>query len=111
MRVLLATVALLLAANPAGAAPNRVSALKITVLSTMLADAGIGEWGFAALVEVDGKRILFDTGARPRTVLENARELGIDLSNITDVVLSHNHGDHTGGLLTLRRELAKQNPN
>ena len=95
-----------LAAEP----PHRVTKLKITTLSTMLADEGIGEWGYAALVEVDGHRILFDTGARPRTVLENARELGIDLSSVEDVVLSHNHGDHTGGLLTLRRELQKQSP-
>ena len=36
--------------------------LKITVLSTMVADYDyIGEWGFAALVEVDGNQILFDT--------------------------------------------------
>jgi 7,8-dihydropterin-6-yl-methyl-4-(beta-D-ribofuranosyl)aminobenzene 5'-phosphate synthase len=46
-----------------------VRSLKITILSTMLADEGIGEWGFAALVEADGKKILFDTGARPNTVL------------------------------------------
>jgi 7,8-dihydropterin-6-yl-methyl-4-(beta-D-ribofuranosyl)aminobenzene 5'-phosphate synthase len=91
--------------------PNRrVSSLRVLVLSTMLADAGIGEWGFAALVEVDGHRILFDTGARPDTVLKNARELGVDLAGVSDVVLSHNHGDHTGGLLHLRRELAKENP-
>jgi 7,8-dihydropterin-6-yl-methyl-4-(beta-D-ribofuranosyl)aminobenzene 5'-phosphate synthase len=94
----------------AAEAPQRVAALKITTLSTMLADEGIGEWGYAALVEADGKRILFDTGARPRTVLDNARELGIDLSSVEDVVLSHNHGDHTGGLVTLRRELATSNP-
>ena len=71
---------------------------------------GIGEWGFAALVEADGHRLLFDTGARPETVLANARELGIDLAGVTDVVLSHHHGDHTGGLLTLRRALSKTNP-
>ncbi|TMO96105.1 MBL fold metallo-hydrolase, partial [Pseudoalteromonas sp. S3178] len=34
--------------------PHQVKALKITTLSTMLADRGIGEWGYAALVEVDG---------------------------------------------------------
>jgi 7,8-dihydropterin-6-yl-methyl-4-(beta-D-ribofuranosyl)aminobenzene 5'-phosphate synthase len=94
----------------AESARPRVKSLRILVLSTMLADQGLGEWGFAALVEVDGERILFDTGARPRTVLENARELGVDLSGIREVVLSHNHGDHTGGLLTLRRELAAGKP-
>jgi 7,8-dihydropterin-6-yl-methyl-4-(beta-D-ribofuranosyl)aminobenzene 5'-phosphate synthase len=95
------------ASKPAG---HRVKSLKITILSTMLAESGMGEWGFAALVEADGRRILFDTGLRPETVLQNARELGIDLSSVTDVVLSHHHGDHTGGLLTLRHELAGKNP-
>jgi 7,8-dihydropterin-6-yl-methyl-4-(beta-D-ribofuranosyl)aminobenzene 5'-phosphate synthase len=93
-----------------GRAEHRVKSLKITVLSTMLADPGIGEWGFSALVEADGHRILFDTGNRPETVLQNARELGIDLSTVTDVVLSHHHSDHTGGLVTLRRELAGKTP-
>src|ERR1700741_4966202 len=82
------------------AEPSVVHQLKITVLSTMLADHdGVGEWGFAALVEADGRRLLFDTGARPDTVLINAAALHIDLSSIQDVVLSHNHADHTGGLV------------
>jgi 7,8-dihydropterin-6-yl-methyl-4-(beta-D-ribofuranosyl)aminobenzene 5'-phosphate synthase len=89
---------------------RRVHSLRVLVLSTMLAEPGIGEWGFAALVEVDGQRILFDTGAHPDTVLRNARELNIDLASIQNVILSHNHADHTGGLLHLRRELAKENP-
>jgi 7,8-dihydropterin-6-yl-methyl-4-(beta-D-ribofuranosyl)aminobenzene 5'-phosphate synthase len=89
----------------------RIGRLNVVVLSTMLADTkGVGEWGFAALVEADGHRILFDTGARPATVLNNARELGLSLKDVTDVVLSHHHGDHTGGLMHLRRELAKENP-
>lgn len=90
--------------------PAQVSELKITTLSTMLANRGIGEWGYAALVEADGRQILFDTGRRPETVLQNAAELGIDLSIVEDVFLSHNHGDHTGGLLTLRERLKQQNP-
>jgi 7,8-dihydropterin-6-yl-methyl-4-(beta-D-ribofuranosyl)aminobenzene 5'-phosphate synthase len=89
-----------------------VSSLKITTLTTMLANGkGIGEWGYSALIEVDGRKILFDTGSRPETVLLNARELDIDLSNVEDVFLSHNHWDHIGGLLTLRKELKKLNPN
>ncbi|AXQ98150.1 MBL fold metallo-hydrolase [Pseudoalteromonas piscicida] len=89
--------------------PHQVESLKITTLSTMLADRGIGEWGYAALVEVDGRKILFDTGNRPRTVLQNAQDLRIDLSDVEDVILSHNHGDHTGGLETLRSELSEEN--
>lgn len=91
---------------------QRVHALKVTILSTMLVGdtAGIGEWGFSALVEADGRRILVDTGSHPDTVLQNARDLHIDLSGVEEVVLTHYHWDHVGGLLTLRRELVKKNP-
>ena len=115
-RIICLVTGLILTTGAVGAPPpsepagHRVKSLKVTILSTMLADAGMGEWGFAAVVEADGRRILFDTGLRPETVLQNARELGIDLSSVTDVVLSHHHGDHTGGLLTLRRELAGKSP-
>src|SRR5687768_15687966 len=92
----------------------QVKAVKVTVLSTMLVGAaganGMGEWGFAALLEADGRRILVDTGARAETVLKNVAELRIDLSDVTDLVLTHNHFDHTGGLITLRREFMKKNP-
>jgi 7,8-dihydropterin-6-yl-methyl-4-(beta-D-ribofuranosyl)aminobenzene 5'-phosphate synthase len=92
-----------LAAETADAPSARVHALKVTILSTMLADGRtLGEWGFASLVEADGHRILFDTGAHPDVVLKNAQTLRIDLSRVPDVVLSHSHSDHVGGLLTLR---------
>jgi 7,8-dihydropterin-6-yl-methyl-4-(beta-D-ribofuranosyl)aminobenzene 5'-phosphate synthase len=92
-----------------------ISSARVTILSTMLAEASrestlFGEWGFSAVIEANGHRVLFDTGATPETVLRNAEALGIDLSGITDVVLSHSHWDHTGGLVTLRRQLAKKNP-
>ena len=89
---------------------HRVKSLDITILSTMLADEGFGEWGFAALVEVDGRRILFDTGAHEDTVQRNLRELKLDLSDVELVILSHNHDDHTTGLMTLRRQFAAANP-
>lgn len=92
----------------AGEGLRELSELRITILSTMLADDGLGEWGFAALIEADGKRILFDTGQHPRLVLDNAAELGIDLGGVSDVVLSHHHADHVGGLLALREELSKR---
>ncbi len=94
--------------------PAQLHTLKITVLSTMLVGRlgreDLGEWGFSALVEADGHRVLVDTGLRPDTVLQNARELKIDLSDVQEVILTHNHSDHVGGLMTLRRELMKQNP-
>jgi 7,8-dihydropterin-6-yl-methyl-4-(beta-D-ribofuranosyl)aminobenzene 5'-phosphate synthase len=100
-----------LAADLPGA--QQVHALKVTVLVTNLAGdgrEGDGEWGFSALVEVDGRKILYDTGSSPDMALRNAKALKIDLSDVEDVVLSHNHYDHVGGLMTLRRELSKINP-
>ncbi len=105
--LLVLTAPCLFAQSPGHAS---VQNLKITVLSTMLSDVGIGEWGFAALVEADGHRILVDTGAKPDTVLLNVRELNLDLSDVREVILTHNHSDHVGGLLTLRREFMKKNP-
>lgn len=93
-------------------ASEHIHALKITVLSTMLADGPeLGEWGFAALVEADGHRILFDTGAHSDLVLKNCRSLEIDLSTVPEVILSHSHWDHVGGLITLRQSvLADKKP-
>lgn len=88
---------------------HAVKHLKITILSTMLSQRGIGEWGFSALVEADSTKILFDAGARKTTVLENSKELNIDLSNVSTVVLSHNHGDHTIGWLPLRNAMKTVN--
>ena len=89
----------------------QTSNAKVTILSTMVADYDyIGEWGFAALIESEGHQLLFDTGFRPNTVLENADSLGIDLSKVEHVFLSHNHLDHTGGFQTLRKTLMKKNP-
>ena len=109
VQLILSTIVL---CSPALAAAEPAKSAKVTVLSTMLAGdpgRGIGEWGFAALLEVDGRRMLLDTGARPESVLRNASELGIDLSEVTDLIITHNHFDHTAGLITLRREMAKKN--
>jgi 7,8-dihydropterin-6-yl-methyl-4-(beta-D-ribofuranosyl)aminobenzene 5'-phosphate synthase len=92
--------------------PVQIHALKVTLLSTMLVGSttGLGEWGFSALIEADGHRVLLDTGAHPDTVLQNARDLRIDLSDVREVILTHNHWDHVSGLITLRKEMMKKNP-
>ena len=84
---------------------------KITILSTMVANyLGEGEWGFSALIETREKSILFDTGFKSQTVLNNARALNINLGEVGEVVLTHFHTDHTGGLLTLRRAFMEEYP-
>src|SRR5579864_389260 len=56
------------------------------------------DWGYAALVEYGGRRILFDTGNNPDILARNAQAKDIDLSKLAFVVMSHRHGDHMGGL-------------
>src|SRR4051794_12259289 len=54
------------------------------------------DWGYAALVEYGGTRILFDTGNNPEILAQNAKAKNVDLSNLDFVVMSHRHGDHMG---------------
>lgn len=112
MRTLLWCVSWVLVCGTATAGERpQVRALKITVLSTMLADGDeLGEWGFAALVEADGRRILFDTGAKTDVVQRNLQTLKLSLGDVPDVVLSHWHWDHIGGFMTLRREAMAKRP-
>ncbi len=56
------------------------------------------DWGFSCLVEAHERKILFDTGANGAILLGNMRELNIEPTSVEDVVISHNHWDHTGGL-------------
>lgn len=58
-------------------------------------------WGFACLVEMDEKTILFDTGGDGSILLSNMATLGINPAAIDIVILSHIHGDHTEGLASL----------
>lgn len=56
------------------------------------------DWGFSALIEHDGKRILFDTGNNADIFEHNVKSLGIDLTTLDFAVISHRHADHTTGL-------------
>jgi len=84
-------------------------ALQITTLSENTAGLGnfLGEWGLSILVETDEANILFDTG-QSISASHNADLLGIDLSQINKIVLSHGHYDHTGGLKQILRRIGKR---
>ncbi|MFC2020829.1 MBL fold metallo-hydrolase [Chloroflexota bacterium] len=73
--------------------------LRITTLSENTANQGdfLAEWGLSILVEAYGLKVLVDTG-RSFSAVHNARLMGIDLSAIDYIVISHGHHDHTGGL-------------
>jgi 7,8-dihydropterin-6-yl-methyl-4-(beta-D-ribofuranosyl)aminobenzene 5'-phosphate synthase len=65
------------------------------------------DWGFSALIEINGKRILFDAGDNPDIIAQNVKAAGVDLTRLDLVVISHRHSDHIGGLTYL----LKVNPN
>jgi 7,8-dihydropterin-6-yl-methyl-4-(beta-D-ribofuranosyl)aminobenzene 5'-phosphate synthase len=61
-------------------------------------------WGFGCLIQGLDKTILFDTGGDGELLLANMRHLGLDLSQLDAIVLSHIHEDHTGGLPSVLAE-------
>ncbi|MFC1941221.1 MBL fold metallo-hydrolase [Chloroflexota bacterium] len=83
--------------------------ISITTLSENTAGRGgfLAEWGLSILVETDTMSILLDTGKSISTTF-NADVLGIDLSKIDKIVLSHSHPDHTGGLREVLRRAKKK---
>jgi 7,8-dihydropterin-6-yl-methyl-4-(beta-D-ribofuranosyl)aminobenzene 5'-phosphate synthase len=56
------------------------------------------DWGYAAIVEIGGKKILFDTGNNADIFEHNVKEAKVDLATIDFVVMSHRHSDHMAGL-------------
>jgi 7,8-dihydropterin-6-yl-methyl-4-(beta-D-ribofuranosyl)aminobenzene 5'-phosphate synthase len=74
-------------------------ALRITTLNDNTVSMGsyLAEWGLSLLVETDDIEILLDAGMHTSAV-HNAGTMGIDLSRVDKIVLSHGHSDHTGGL-------------
>lgn len=62
------------------------------------------EYGLSIYIEVDGKKILFDTG-QSGDFIDNAKDLGIDLKGLDYVIISHGHYDHSGGFERLIKEI------
>jgi len=83
--------------------------IHITTLSENTAGRGdlLGEWGLSVLVETGESMIMLDTGKGWSTI-HNADSLGVDLTRIDSIVLSHGHYDHTGGLRELLQRTRKE---
>ena len=90
---------------PQTASPSPATREQITILYDAFGKPGPmrKDWGYAALVEYGGKRILFDTGNNPDVLAQNSKTKRVDLSKLDFVVMSHRHGDHMGGLAYLLR--------
>jgi 7,8-dihydropterin-6-yl-methyl-4-(beta-D-ribofuranosyl)aminobenzene 5'-phosphate synthase len=82
---------------------------KVTILYDAFGESAelTKDWGFSALVEHNGKRILFDTGNNAAIFEHNVKALGVDVTKLDFVVISHRHADHTTGL----RYVLSVNPN
>ena len=65
------------------------------------------EHGLSILIETPEQKILFDAGASSDLMVKNARNLGVDLSDVDVAVVSHGHFDHTGGFPAFARENSK----
>src|ERR1700731_1410914 len=94
--VLASFVTVVASAGKAATEPNS----QVTILYDAFgADAAMKkDWGFSALVEIAGKRILFDTGNDADIFAANVKAKSVDLTNLDFVVLSHRHSDHMAGL-------------
>ncbi len=64
----------------------------------------IKSFGFAALIEKGDVKILFDTGTKPDILIHNLGQYGLSPTSLNAVILSHNHYDHTNGLLGIIQE-------
>ena len=82
---------------------------RVTILYDAFGDSKelTKDWGYSALVEHNGKRILFDTGNNATNFEHTVKTLGIDLTKLDFVVISHRHADHATGL----RYVLRVNPN
>lgn len=56
------------------------------------------DWGFSCIIKGTEKTILFDTGTKSDIFFHNIGKLEVNLKDVEIVAISHNHGDHTGGL-------------
>ena len=86
--------------TPVAAGSHELGALGITIVydNTSYDPRLKSDWGFGAWLEYAGHIILFDTGAKGDLLLGNMAKLDLDPLDIDLIVLSHEHGDHTGGL-------------
>jgi 7,8-dihydropterin-6-yl-methyl-4-(beta-D-ribofuranosyl)aminobenzene 5'-phosphate synthase len=94
---LLIPIAMMLRPAAGGAAPHPN---RITILYDAFGKPSAlkKDWGYSALIEYGGKKILFDTGNDAESFQHNVATLGVNLKDLDFVVLSHRHGDHTSGL-------------
>jgi len=78
------------------------SSVKVTIIydNYVFVEGMEADWGFSCYIEGIERNILFDTGTKSDLFLRNLKELSIDHNKVELIILSHEHGDHTGGLFS-----------
>ncbi len=93
-------IGLLLCSAVWAAEPLEIKVLYDNTVANPACEKG---WGFAAFVTMGNRRVLFDAGADPKIFMHNFEAMKIDAASFEHIVISHRHGDHTGGLAPLQR--------
>jgi len=78
-----------------------ITNVKITVLVddfNGVAPGYVKDFGFAALIEKEDNKILFDTGTNSEVLSHNLNNYGLSPKSLDAIILSHNHYDHTNGI-------------
>jgi len=74
--------------------------LKIIILydNYVFTEGTKSDWGFACLIEGTEKTILFDAGTKSEILFHNISQLNVDINKVEQIIISHHHRDHFGGL-------------
>lgn len=75
--------------------------------NTSINDSIFADNGFSCLIESEDRSCLFDAGKNSGKFIANVDELGVDCTKITQIVVSHFHGDHMGGLFDILPKCSK----
>ncbi len=83
--------------------PVQMRAQKVTILydNYLHDDDCQADWGFSCIIDYNTSTLLFDTGTKKDVFIHNLTELKENLNRVDMIVISHNHGDHTGNLYTV----------
>ncbi len=83
--------------------PVQMDAQKITILydNYLFKDKCQADWGFSCIIDHNTQTLLFDTGTKKDVFIHNLTQLKENLNRVDMIVISHNHGDHTGNLHTV----------
>jgi 7,8-dihydropterin-6-yl-methyl-4-(beta-D-ribofuranosyl)aminobenzene 5'-phosphate synthase len=89
-----------------GLSPHGHDKIKVTILydNYIHTEGTKSDWGYSCLIEGTEKTILFDAGTKGDILMHNMRKLNVNPKNVDLVVISHEHGDHTGGLPAFFKE-------